>query len=76
MIWYSKAHKFYGSSFITDGEGKIIIEADDKTESVITAEFDLDKTAQKRAAWGIFRDRRPDLYKTILTYDGYTNFIK
>ncbi len=68
--------KFYGSSFIADAEGKIIIEANESDETVITAEFDLDKVAQKRASWGIFRDRRPDLYKTLLTYDGYTNVIK
>jgi N-carbamoylputrescine amidase len=67
---------FYGSSFIADYEGKIIVEADNSTESVISATFDLDDIATKRAAWGIFRDRRPDLYKAILTYDGHTNFLK
>lgn len=66
---------FYGSSFIANHEGKIIIEADDKSETVIAAEFDLDEIAAKRAAWGIFRDRRPDLYQAILTYDGRRQFI-
>lgn len=62
---------FYGSSFICDAEGKIIAQADDSEENVIVAEFDLDEIELKRASWGIFRDRRPDLYKAILSYDGH-----
>jgi N-carbamoylputrescine amidase len=61
---------FYGSSFIADAEGKKVAEADKETESVIVAEFDLEAIEVKRTTWGIFRDRRPDMYKTILTYDG------
>jgi N-carbamoylputrescine amidase len=30
----------------------------------------LDRLGEQRTEWGIFRDRRPDLYKAILTYDG------
>lgn len=62
---------FYGSSFIANPEGKIIIQANDNQEDVIVAEFDLDAIALKRASWGIFRDRRPDLYKAILSNDGH-----
>jgi len=61
---------FYGSSFITDPEGEIIVAADRQKETVLVAKFDLDAIALKRAAWGIFRDRRPDLYSPILTYAG------
>lgn len=50
--------------------GEIVAAADDKTEAVIVAEFDLDKIKSKRHSWGIFRDRRPDLYKVLLTLDG------
>jgi N-carbamoylputrescine amidase len=61
---------FYGSSFITNGTGEIIAEADRKSEGILTAEFDLEELERARIEWGIFRDRRPDLYGTILTYDG------
>ncbi len=61
----SSALTFYGSSFITDETGEIIESADRETECVITAEFDLDKTDEMRFSWGLFRDRRPELYKII-----------
>lgn len=59
---------FYGSSFIADNHGEIVEQADDCTETVLVHEFDLDELAQERREWGIFRDRRPEMYKTILTY--------
>ncbi len=62
--------KFYGSSFITNGVGEKIAEAGRTEETILIAEFDLDAIAYQRTEWGIFRDRRPDLYKAILTYDG------
>ena len=53
---------FYGSSFIADQTGAIVAgAARDRTE-VITATFDLDAVARQRTAWGVFRDRRPELY--------------
>lgn len=61
---------FYGSSFITNGFGEKIAEADRSTETILTAEFDLDELKNQRIAWGIFRDRRPEMYKTLLTSDG------
>ncbi len=62
--------RFYGSSFVTDNTGAIIREADTAEQAVLTARFDLDELAQARAAWGLFRDRRPDLYLPILSLDG------
>ncbi|KAK1398609.1 Nitrilase-like protein 1 [Heracleum sosnowskyi] len=61
---------FYGNSFITGPTGEIVAEADDKEEAVLVAEFDLDIIKFKRKSWGVFRDRRPDLYKVLLTLDG------
>lgn len=61
---------FYGSSFIAGPTGNKVAEASRHDETVLVAEFDLDQLAHQRAEWGIFRDRRPELYKTILTYDG------
>jgi N-carbamoylputrescine amidase len=50
--------------------GEIVSIADDKEEAVLIAEFDLDKIKSTRHCWGVFRDRRPDLYKVLLTLDG------
>ena len=61
---------FYGSSFITNAVGEIIKEASRDEETVIIAEFDLDELAKKRAQWGLFRDRRPELYKAIISNNG------
>lgn len=57
---------FYGSSFITDHTGAKLAEADRVSESVITAALDLDEIAAARRSWGVFRDRRPDLYQALL----------
>ena len=56
------ALKFYGSSFITDGAGEVIQSMDRDSEGVITAEFDLDELERERFSWGLFRDRRPEIY--------------
>ena len=63
---------FYGSSFITNQVGEKIAEAGRTEEAVIIASFDLDAISQQRIEWGVFRDRRPDLYGAILTFDGET----
>jgi N-carbamoylputrescine amidase len=64
------AMTFYGSSFIASHTGEKIAEADRSSETVLTAEFDLDAVRRYRQAWGVFRDRRPDLYYPLLSLDG------
>jgi N-carbamoylputrescine amidase len=61
---------FYGSSFIASPTGEKLVEADRESESVLTASFDLDEVRRYRQAWGVFRDRRPDLYYPLLSLDG------
>ena len=61
---------FYGSSFIAGPTGAKAAEANRTDQSVITASFDLAENRAMRAAWGLFRDRRPDLYDPLLTLDG------
>ncbi len=61
---------FYGSSFIAGPKGDIIVEAGEDEETVLTAEFDLEEIRLMRASWGLFRDRRPELYTPLLTLDG------
>lgn len=61
---------FYGSSFIANQTGEIVAVADRVSETVLTVEFDLDAIEEHRTSWGIFRDRRPEMYKAIMTCDG------
>jgi N-carbamoylputrescine amidase len=60
---------FYGSSFIADPTGGIAAELGRSEEGIITASFDLDDIAKMRASWGLFRDRRPDLYDPLRSHD-------
>ncbi|MGI6120401.1 MAG: N-carbamoylputrescine amidase [Desulfosporosinus sp.] len=61
---------FYGSSFIAGPQGNKVAEANRTEETVLVVEFDLEQLEIQRQEWGIFRDRRPDLYSLILSYDG------
>ncbi|MBW5448869.1 N-carbamoylputrescine amidase [Cohnella sp. CFH 77786] len=63
---------FYGSSFIAGPAGNLVAEAGRTEETVLVAEFDLDQLEVQRIEWGVFRDRRPDLYRVIASYDGST----
>ena len=61
---------FYGSSFIADATGAKVAEADREEETVLTATFDLNAVRAMRLGWGVFRDRRPELYIPLITLDG------
>lgn len=61
---------FYGSSFIAGPTGEILSELGRTEEGVTTATFDLDEIARLRASWGLFRDRRPELYDTLKAHHG------
>lgn len=65
---------FYGSSFIAGPQGNMIVEAGRDEQTVLVSEFDLDALEVQRIEWGIFRDRRPDLYRLIASYDGEITF--
>jgi N-carbamoylputrescine amidase len=56
---------FYGSSFIADHTGAKLAEADRVSEGVITAALDMETIAKHRCAWGVFRDRRTDIYQDL-----------
>ena len=56
---------FYGTSFIADQTGEIVIDFGRTEQGVLVAEFDLDEIDRERAAWGFFRDRRTDLYDIL-----------
>lgn len=57
---------FYGSSFICDETGGIISCASRDETDIILSTFELDELRGKRLEWGVFRDRRPEMYGEIL----------
>jgi len=59
------ALKFYGSSFIADETGAIVEDGSRDKEEVLLHTFDLDEVREMRMSWGVFRDRRPEMYKNI-----------
>ncbi|PNH05396.1 N-carbamoylputrescine amidase [Tetrabaena socialis] len=74
---------YYGGSFIAGSQGEVMAQVGAKqlehghpdadpalVEGFVTATVDLDKVAVERAAWGVFRDRRPELYGCLATLGG------
>jgi N-carbamoylputrescine amidase len=61
---------FYGSSFITDHTGALLAKATRDGEEVLVATFDLEAVAALRGSWGLFRDRRPEVYRGLQGLDG------
>ncbi len=60
------AMTFYGHSFITNERGDLVVEYGAEESGVLVAEFDLDLVRKHRAAFGFFRDRRPELYGRLI----------
>jgi N-carbamoylputrescine amidase len=71
-IGVEEGQSFYGSSFIADHRGDKVRELGRDDTGVLVSRFDLDFIARTRAAWGFFRDRRPELYGALATADGRT----
>ncbi len=61
---------FYGSSFIADHTGGLLAKAGRSDAAVLTATIDLEAIAELRASWGLFRDRRPETYSALASFDG------
>ncbi|KAL3816678.1 hypothetical protein ACHAXA_003868 [Cyclostephanos tholiformis] len=69
---------FYGGSFIADQTGMIVehfgniddVDVMQTNAGYLVHTFDLSDIARRRVGWGVFRDRRPELYWPIATMDG------
>jgi N-carbamoylputrescine amidase len=57
--------RFYGHSFICDERGDMLAEFGATETGVLVAKLDLKQARAHRAAFGFFRDRRPELYGRI-----------
>ncbi|WP_313713372.1 N-carbamoylputrescine amidase [Pseudomonas sp.] len=62
--------RFYGSSFICDHKGALLAEADRDSSGIWLHDLDLARMREDRLSWGIYRDRRPEMYAPLLTLDG------
>lgn len=60
---------FFGSSFMTDEFGNVLKEASRDKEEILFNEYDLENIYKERRDWGIFRDRRCEMYNDILNDD-------
>ncbi len=61
----ASALDFYGSSFLTDETGEILASAGREEEKILLHTYDLDAIEEMRFGWGLFRDRRPEMYGEI-----------
>lgn len=66
----SSSLTFYGSSFIADNTGALVECADRTSDTVLLHTFDLDELCGMRLSWGVFRDRRPEMYGRIAGISG------
>jgi N-carbamoylputrescine amidase len=57
---------FYGNSFICDERGDMLAEFGKDESGVLVATLDIDQAKRHRAAFGFFRDRRPELYGRLV----------
>lgn len=61
-IGTENGQSFYGHSFICDERGDMLAEFGGGETGVLVATLDIDLAKRHRAAFGFFRDRRPELY--------------
>ena len=62
MVGYGGIDCGNGSSFVTDATGEIVMQAERDKEMIVYGESDLDENRELRVGWGLFRDRRPEMY--------------
>jgi N-carbamoylputrescine amidase len=67
-----RADVFYGRSFIADYQGEKLQDMNRTEEGFRVQQFDLTALEELRRSWGVFRDRRPELYGALMTLDGKT----
>ena len=70
------AMSFYGSSFISNHKGKLLAEADRDSTGVLVQALDLAAMREERLTWGIYRDRRPEMYGPLLGLDGRQSHVR
>ena len=59
---------FYGSSYFVNPRGEILTQGPDDEDALVTAELDLAMIGEVRDAWNFYRDRRPDTYGAVASW--------
>jgi N-carbamoylputrescine amidase len=60
-----KAGQFYGSSYLCDPRGQIVVQAGENDDELLVADADLDRIQEVRDTWQFVRDRRPETYADL-----------
>jgi N-carbamoylputrescine amidase len=50
---------------MTDCTGEKVAEASRDKEEIIYSDYDLEANKKQREYWGLFKDRRPDMYDEV-----------
>ena len=53
---------FWGSSFVSDSFGNVLVRAGSNRDEVVIADISLDLNEMVRSGWGFLRNRRPEMY--------------
>ena len=59
------AMKFWGGSFVSNGQGKLLHLSSHDKEETVSVEIDLEQSDSFRVHWPFLRDRRIDSYLPI-----------
>jgi N-carbamoylputrescine amidase len=59
--------RFWGTSFVSDPQGRVLAQGSDSAEEVLVVECDLRRVETQRRGWPFLRDRRVDAYGDLLS---------
>ena len=59
---------FYGSSYFCNPRGEILAQGGDQDDELVVADLDLSMIGEVRDAWNFYRDRRPDTYGAVASW--------
>ena len=57
--------RFWGSSFVCGAQGEMLVQADDKSETILYADIHHTRTQEVRDIWPFLRDRRIEEYACL-----------
>jgi N-carbamoylputrescine amidase len=60
--------RFYGSSFISDPYGRVLVRAPRDEEALLIADLDLDQRRDWLEAFPFLQTRRPDSYAALIEH--------
>ncbi len=58
--------RFYGSSYVVNPRGEIVVQAGEGQDQLISADINLEEVREIRNLWQFYRDRRPEAYGDLV----------